>query len=229
MVPKLILLSRKPSRRRRIILRRLFLRLRSALLEIAYKMAWRDRQEGYRVGLSHLTLPYLLVWIGILLLFPAGTMLTLYGKGYPTTWTAANLPLRLMILHSVIHLGIILLAAISTSAVLSYLFRSRSVQVSSRCLAWKQLWGYNRIRWERVTEIVDTGEHICFCQNYPIAVVVPKLAFAGEEQADAFLGQAIHYWHHATGRTQPPPYVVGVWPPAPRPSNSAEPGDGREG
>ena len=186
-------------------------------MEVKFNMTWHDRQEAYRIGLSHLTLPYRLFWIGILLLFPGGEMLNLYGRGYPLTWTTANLPLRLMLLHSAIDLGVILVSLVLTSSLLNYLFRSRSVQVSSRCLAQKQLWGYNRVRWKEVTDIVETGQHIFFCQNVPTAIVVPKLAFTGEKQADAFLEQAMRYWREAKGiPALLVPNTTGVWPPAPR-------------
>ena len=210
--------SRKSVRWQRTTLCRLFLRLRRPQVEVKFNMTWRDWLEGYRIGLSHLTLPYRLFWIGILLLFPSGEMLTLYGRGYPLTWTAANLPLRLMLIHSAMHLGVMLLSVLSTSAILGYFFRRRRVQITPRCLAYKQLWGYNRIRWKDVTDIVEDGHYIFFCQNVPVAVVVPNLAFRCQEQANVFLEQAIQYWREARGILPPLlPDTPGVWPPAPRP------------
>ncbi len=191
-------------------------------MEISYKLTWRDRQEGYRVGLSHLLLPYRLVGIGGLLLMPVGMMLILYGKGYPFTWTAANLPLRLMLLNTFLPLGFLLGFFLTTAIGSGFLFRSQVVQLLPLHLAWKKARSSNLIRWKRITEIVDTGEYICFCQNYPTAVAVPKRAFPNQGQSAAFLEQATRYWREAKGLPEPSvPDTAGVWPPAPRPGDSA--------
>ena len=193
-------------------------------------MTWRDQQEGYRVGLSRLTLPFCFIYGSVILLIPAGLIMILYGKGYPLTWPPAALPSRLVLANTIVPLGIMFGAWLINAFLFGYLLPSRTVRLLPRHLAWKQLWLPKRIRWKQITEIVETSEHIFFCQNVPMATVVPKRAFPNQKQAAAFLEQARHFWHEATGLPPSPiPDSVGVWPPAPCPSDSAEPGDGREG
>ncbi len=62
------------------------------------------------------------------------------------------------------------------------------------------------------------------------AFYIPKCAFDSRAEADAFYQTALGFWREAKGILPPAlPDSPGVWPPAPRPGNSAEPGGRREG
>lgn len=197
--------------------------------EITFNMTFRDRLEGYRIGLGHMRLLYRAIWCGVLLLWMVGFILISYGKGYPTTWPLSNLPPRSLALSMGLLLGITLGSIVFTSLVFGYLFRSLTVQVLPMHLAYKRKISSQLVRWKDVNAILVTGEYICFCQDIPSAIVVPKLAFTNQEQATAFCATALEYWHKAKGTAPPPvPDTAGSWPPAPRVSNSVEPGDNRK-
>ena len=196
-------------------------------MEVRFNMTWRDRLESYRVGLSQMTLLGCTIWSAFLLLFLGSQLLLRWLQNYSITWPLTQLPPLPSPLSIISHaaasgfgclIGFILVACFS---------QLRTVQINPDFLVCK-IWRLsNRIRWKNINIILDTGKYICFCQNYPIAVVVPKLAFRGQEQANMFLEEATQHWRKAKGILPPSlPDMPGVWPPAPRPANSAEPGDG---
>ena len=196
--------------------------------EVRFKMTWREWLEGYRIGLSHLMLPYLLFWVSVPLTMMIGLLLILYSKGYPSAWPPAGLPPRPLLFSMAKLSSLVFVGPLVTHTVLIYLFPSTIVQISPRCLAWKLMGSVKRIKWKNVTDVIETAEYICFCQNFPTATIIPKHAFPNREQAQAFLEQSLHYWHDATGRTQPLPLdAAGIWPPVPRSGNSVEPGESR--
>ena len=86
------------------------------------------------------------------------------------------------------------------------------------------------VKWRRVIRITYIeGDTIIFGSAWTAGFFVSASAFADFNQAQQFYEQAVFYWCSATGRTPPAMNMAGVWPPAPRLGNSAEPGDGREG
>jgi hypothetical protein len=186
-------------------------------MRVSYKWTFWGWLEGYRVGLSALTLPYRLVWGGILLLFLVGLTLMEIGRGYPSMWPPIGLPPRAIVLHAVSFVGVFYASLVAEALVLSYFFHSRVIYFLPRQLQGKNIWFSFRIRWKDVTGIVETSDYICFCQKSPNAFVVPKSAFPNQEQARAFVEQVKRYWRIETGRDHP--FTVenpGVWPPAPR-------------
>lgn len=186
-------------------------------MEVSYKRTYRDWQEGYRVGLSHLTPAYRIVWTGLLLLFIAGPILILISDGYPATWPPTGPPSLSVLLSVGFLVGVILASYFTVAVVVGHLNRSQTIQLLPRHFAWKRRLSSNLIPWKDVTDILETGDHICFCQNIPTAVVVPKSAFPDPQQARAFVEQAEHYWRRGTGRKDPSALnALGVWPPAPR-------------
>ncbi len=85
------------------------------------------------------------------------------------------------------------------------------------------------IKWSAVVDIICTQDSIfLFRKGVFAATFLPISAFADPREVQQFYEQAIYCWHKA-GRTPPPsaPDSSGVWPPPPRPGNSAEPGDSR--
>ena len=87
------------------------------------------------------------------------------------------------------------------------------------------------IKWSAIIDIVCTHTGIfLFRKGFFAATFVPMTAFTDLREIQRFYETATDYWREAKGMLPPPiPDTSGVWPPAPRPSNSAEPGDGREG
>jgi hypothetical protein len=169
-------------------------------MRVSYKWTFRGWLEGYRAGMSALTLPYRLVWGGILLLV-----------------------LGTIVLHLAAFVGICLASSVAEALVLSYFIHSRVIYFLPRQLQGKNIWWSFRIRWKDVTGIVETSDYICFCQKAPNAFVVPKSAFPNQEQVFDFIEQAENYWRHETGRNDVPSAEnTGVWPPAPRVDNSQE-------
>ena len=186
-------------------------------MEVSYHWTFRGWQEGYRVGLSHLTQLYRLVWCGVLLLIVGCLILTIISQGYPSAWPPTSLPPRAIILHLGQFIGVVSASYLTTALVIGYFTRVRTVQLLPVHLAWKSNWSFNRIPWKDITDIVQTSEHICFCQNIPTAIVVPKSAFRSQAQAITFVEQAKRHWRTETGRNDiPPAENTGVWPPAPR-------------
>jgi len=193
--------------------------------EVTYKMALRDWQKGFKIGLSHMTPFYRVVWSCFALLMTVGLLLVFSFASYPTPWPPTRLRLTPLLSTMGFILGIILLAYASHIVVIGYLSRLLPVTVRILPLHLTYRCGFlaGLIRWKDVTDILDVGGHVCFCQNFPSATVVPKSAFPNQEQANAFLEQAEHYWRRETGRRDPvPPDVSGVWPPAPRAVDSLE-------
>jgi hypothetical protein len=192
-------------------------------MRVSYKWTFRGWLEGYRAGMSALTLPYRLVWGGILLLVLGGLALMEIERGYPSTWPPTSLPPRTIVLHLAAFVGICLASSVAEALVLSYFIHSRVIYFLPRQLQGKNIWWSFRIRWKDVTGIVETSDYICFCQKAPNAFVVPKSAFPNQEQVFDFIEQAENYWRHETGRNDVPSAEnTGVWPPAPRVDNSQE-------
>jgi hypothetical protein len=198
-------------------------------MEVIYRITWRERLKGYRIGWSQMTLLYRAVWIVLLLLFFVSQLLRRWLQGYPVAWPLAKLPPFPPPSDIAGHVAATGFGLMIGAVLIACFSPLRTVQIAPSFLVCKT-WGLsNRVRWESLTTILDTGDYICFCRAFPVAVVIPKSAFRREERVNAFLEQATHYWHDATGRTQPLPLdTAGVWPPAPRPGNSVEPGDGPE-
>ena len=184
--------------------------------EISFKMTLRDGLEGYRVGLSQMPTRSWIVWGVCLFGTLIGLLLIQWSKGYPATWPPTHLPPHPVLSSMGLIVGIIFIAPVSSTILSSWLTRSRTVQISPLSFTVRYRVGSVSNPWLNVSAIMDTGEHVCFCQIVPNAIVVPKSAFPNQEQARAFLEQATDYWHRATGRTLPPLDAAGVWPPAPR-------------
>ncbi len=187
------------------------------MCEVTYRITFQDRIEGYRVGLAHMTLPSRIVWIMLGLLFLTLPALNTTSHHHPITWLLTT-RLSPKFLEKVGLLVCVSLASYFASGLTVWqLTKIRTVKLQERHLLNRVLFGWNRIRWREVNAIVETAEHICFCQNVPTAVVVPKSAFPNKEQARAFVEQAEHYWRRGTGRKDPSALnALGVWPPAPR-------------
>ena len=79
--------------------------------------------------------------------------------------------------------------------------------------------------------IADLGDYLIFDnERGQHLAVIPKSAFDNNAHAQAFLMQSRQYWEAAKQKQQEEMQKAqGTWPPAPHPSNSAEPSDGREG
>ena len=190
-------------------------------MEIRYERTYRDWQEGYRVGLSHLTLLYRLVWCCVTLFILVGLALTVIGRGYPATWPPKGLPPKAIVQHTSLFVLVLLVCYLSATLIFGYFTRVRTVQLLPVHLAWKSNWSSNLIRWKDITDIVQTSEYVFFCQNTPSAIVVPKSAFRSQAQVTAFVEEAERYWRSETGRNDiPPTENTGIWPPAPRVDDS---------
>ena len=87
------------------------------------------------------------------------------------------------------------------------------------------------IKWSAIIDISCTQDSIfLFRKGFFAATFVPMTAFTDPSEAQCFCETATGYWRGAKGLPATPvPDTARVWPPAPRSSNSAEPGDGREG
>ncbi len=85
--------------------------------------------------------------------------------------------------------------------------------------------------WTAFASLTEGVDHYFFT-GWRYAFFLPKLAFDSRAEADAFYRTALLFWREAKGLPEPSipavPNVSRVWPPAPRPGNSAEPGDGPE-
>ena len=82
------------------------------------------------------------------------------------------------------------------------------------------------IKWLAVVGIISTQSGIfLFRKGIFAATFVPVTAFTDPREAQRFYEAATGYWRDAKGILPPIADTSGVWPPAPRPGNSAEPGD----
>ena len=82
--------------------------------------------------------------------------------------------------------------------------------------------------WKRFAKVEELSGYYYFAA-WNIVFFIPKLAFSSGVEAEAFFATALTYWRNAKGLPPPPvPETLGVWPPAPRPANSAEPGGSAE-
>lgn len=183
--------------------------------KVTYRSTLQDWLEAHKTGLSYMSPLHRAELGGAFLLMTAGLAAVVWGKGYPTAWPP-GLPPRALLLS----IGLLSLFIFAPYPVLSlvgwYLTRLRTVTLQDRHLVTRTRFRWNVVRWLKVTDILDTGHHFCFCHNVPAAVAIPKSAFADPAQARAFLEQAEHYWRQETGQQDPvPPNAAGVWPPAP--------------
>jgi hypothetical protein len=81
--------------------------------------------------------------------------------------------------------------------------------------------------WRDFSRLAEESDYF-YLVGWRRAIQIPKRAFRSPTEAERFFEAALSYWCEARGLplTPPPnPDTAGVWPPAPRPGNSAEPGD----
>ena len=91
-----------------------------------------------------------------------------------------------------------------------------------------EAWGRKpNIEWKIIAGVVQTETDILLIQNsLGGGTFVPLAAFTDPREAQRFYELAVSYREAAKrGQPLPPSDETGVWPPAPRPGNSAEPGD----
>ena len=73
------------------------------------------------------------------------------------------------------------------------------------------------------------GDIVFLCSGRIPNNFIPKTAFASPQEAELFYKTARQHWETVKYSAADAGQGETVWPPAPRPSNSAEPGDRREG
>lgn len=104
--------------------------------------------------------------------------------------------------------------------------KTRTVTVSSAGYSLKYWRPEHVVKWSECEGILCTATDILIFEDvYGFGVHVPLGAFIDPHEALRFCETATGYWRSAKGL--PALDASGVWPPAPRPSNSAEPGDSR--
>ena len=83
--------------------------------------------------------------------------------------------------------------------------------------------------WRAFLTLTEEADYYFFT-GWWCVFYIPKAAFEGHAEADAFYQTALGFWRKAKGLPAPTlvPDTIGSWPPSPRPGNSAEPGGGRE-
>ena len=69
------------------------------------------------------------------------------------------------------------------------------------------------------------GDIVFLCSGRIPNNFIPKTAFASPQEAELFYNTARQHWEAVKHRTAGVALGETVWPPAPRPSNSVEPGD----
>ncbi len=209
-------------------------RLKADTLEVAYTMGVQDWITAYQTGISRLRPISLGRSSGFLIAVACSLVVALvsYG-GYVHAWHSQHsFPwhyVHIMLISSAV--GPIAFAFVLWS------MSSRRLVLEDVCIIVQfkyggivrsQYSGKLSFLWQRVSNISQEAEHLTICSENYIALVVPRRAFPNEQAAEGFYTAALAYWHEAKGTMPPPvPEIAGVWPPAPRPGNSAEPGDTR--
>ena len=202
---------------------------------ISFKATLQDRLEELVSSLRYASLLHRVILCGRLFLFLIGLLLMLYTlllscyhQYHPTNWPLVPWPPHPFSLILGWLVGIFLGYNILWNAVLD---NERDVRLFPEHVVLKRRIRSNVIGWQDVTALSDAGAylHLWFCQDTPNVIVVPKSAFSSLKGAEAFYTIVLDYWQDATGKQTPIPETAGVWPPAPRPSNSAEPDNTREG
>jgi hypothetical protein len=80
--------------------------------------------------------------------------------------------------------------------------------------------------WTDFEDIAIIGDLLYFTLKKKRILIIPKSAFANASEAAMFLETARQHWDAAKTRHRYAASATeGVWPPAPRPGNSVEPGD----
>ena len=201
-------------------------RRRAGNLEVAYTMGIQDWITAYRTGINHLRRLPIAAASG--LAFPIVCFvleMLLFYHGYAHAWNRHHsFPWN--------YVSIMTAAAAMGPAAFVYSHWSlsaRRVVLESCCvIVQSHFSGRRPLSWQRVSGVFQEAEHITICYENFAALVIPYRAFPNEQAAKDFYTESVYYWHEAKGMTPPPiPDMSGVWPPAPRPSNSAEPGDTR--
>jgi len=87
-----------------------------------------------------------------------------------------------------------------------------------------------QVPWVVVRDVVwHEGGVVFLCSGRTSNNFIPKSAFATPQELELFANTACRYWEAAKQEIFISPQDETIWPPAPRPANSAEPGDGPEG
>ncbi len=84
--------------------------------------------------------------------------------------------------------------------------------------------GHRYAAWQDVLKITETPQDFFLFAKKGKSYIIPKRAFGTPEQAQAFLQAAETYRSDAKSGL-PPPTQEGIWPPAPRATDSQEPGE----
>ncbi len=80
----------------------------------------------------------------------------------------------------------------------------------------------NESTWREVKSVEEDGYYIYFRKAWR-ALAIPKDAFASSREVEMYFHKALFCWREANGIPSPPvPDVSGVWPPAPRHTDSQE-------
>ena len=192
------------------------------VMEITYKMTRLDRQEALRIGLSRMSLGWCFLLLGYPLACTFGLLLMFWAKGYHAQWPLTG-PFPWHTFKFILIGPYMGLSTLFAGMLLTWHQTARrTVRIDSLIFTTGSKLGTAKLKWNKVLEILDTGEYLCFRTSHPAVTIIPMSAFPNKEQAYAFAEQAGLYWRRATGRRDPASLnAPGVWPPAP--TNVQEP------
>jgi hypothetical protein len=115
----------------------------------------------------------------------------------------------------------------AVSAMVLWLVSARQVVLDELGVTMQSKAGKGIIRWQQIADVTKAGDYVVICLKAGM-IVIPRRAFPDGQAADSAYQKTLSYWRKAKGIPLSIPDTAGVWPPAPRPGNSVEPGDGPE-
>ena len=95
-------------------------------------------------------------------------------------------------------------------------FCEHIVSVSPEWLAEKTSVHDAKVAWTTLHSLEEDQSHFYFFTSKISALIIPKRAFSGPHEAEAFLNTARLYWNAAKNGTPLAAEDTAVWPPAPR-------------
>ena len=192
-------------------------------------VSFRSSLTDYWHQMSYLTTRTIAgrCFLAVYVIFPfIGPSVALY---HTTPNSTAEHTMRLLFLPAVGATYLFFVVAMTLGTVIAVAIEPKATVTIEREFCLRKSLISVKSPWRRFAKLTEEPDYFHFvgwrCHSY-----IPKSAFDSRAEADAFYQTALQFWREAKGLPEPPiPSTVGVWPPAPRPSNSAEPGDGREG
>lgn len=189
-------------------------------LHIAYKLTLQDVVEANRVGWPRAGWKCKLYLYGCLAILFLGLISIAGPYSSLSQFPFIFVRWKPMLEYIYSCLG----GTITAILIICLFMRSQSMNIMPKHLVLKVKFGRTSYRWCQISDIIDTGSHICFClHTTTAALIVPKSAFLNAEQSQAFIEQAKSYWRSETGQKDPMPLDQShVWPPAPFTTDSVE-------